>query len=284
MSTVTFQTVKRDSVFTRLDFRPKLFMVVVVTAVAFMWESPITGGAMTLLLTVGALAVGVRWKYIRTIYMVMIFFGLLLILTHGFFNKEQVLSLTGRESLTPLFTIPDDWFLIGGGLMSFEGTLYGFNALFKTLTMVLVIPIAIFTTDVNRMIIGMVKAKIPYKLTFIFSSTLRFFPLLFDEIHTIIEAQRLRGLPMEKMGPVKRVKVYAKVAIPLILTSMVESQMIEVVLQSKAFTGSPDRTYLHESLISKEDVAMFTFFGLFLVIATVSYFVWGVGRFAWLLF
>ncbi|MFP4619191.1 MAG: hypothetical protein ACLFMZ_10145, partial [Spirochaetaceae bacterium] len=131
MSTVTFQTVKRDSVFTRLDFRPKLFMVVVVTAVAFMWESPITGGAMTLLLTVGALAVGVRRKYIRTIYLVMTFFGLLLILTHGFFNKEQVLSLTGRESLTPLFTIPEGWFLIGGGLMSFEGTLYGFNALFK---------------------------------------------------------------------------------------------------------------------------------------------------------
>ncbi len=284
MSTVTFQTVKRDSFFTRLDFRPKLFMVVIVTAVAFMWESPVTGGAMTLLLTLGALAVGVRWKYIRTIYLVMTFFGLLLILTHGFFNKEQVLSLTGHEQLTPLFSIPENWFLIGGGLMSLEGTLYGFNALFKTLTMVLVIPIAIFTTDVNRMIIGMVKAKIPYKITFIFSSTLRFFPLLFDEIHTIIEAQRLRGLPMEKMGPVKRVKVYAKVAIPLILTSMVESQMIEVVLQSKAFTGSPDRTYLHESLISKEDVAMFVLFGLFFLGAVIGYFIWGFGKFSWLIF
>jgi energy-coupling factor transport system permease protein len=284
MGNVTFQTVKRDSFFTRLDFRPKLFMVVVITVVAFIWESPVMGGAMTLLLTLSALAVGVRWSYIRTIYLVMLFFGLLLIVTHGFFNKDQVMSLTGRRELTPLFIIPESWFLIGGGVMSLEGTLYGCNALFKTLTMVLVIPIAIFTTDVNRMIVGMVKAKIPYKITFIFSSTLRFFPLLFDEIQSIIEAQRLRGLPMEKMGPVKRIKVYAKVAVPLILTSMVKSQMIEVVLQSKAFTGDPDRTYLHESLMSPLDWVMMTVLVLFFVGAISSYAIWGVGRFAWMLF
>jgi hypothetical protein len=58
----------------------------------------------------------------------------------------------------------------------------GIGAVFRTLSMVLVIPIAIFTTDVNRMVIGMVKLRIPYKITFVFSSTLRFFPVLFEEI------------------------------------------------------------------------------------------------------
>ncbi len=56
----------------------------------------------------------------------------------------------------------------------------------------------------------------------------------------------MRGLAFETMGPVKRLRVYAKIAVPLILGALVKSQMLDIVLQSKAFTGSPERTYLHE--------------------------------------
>ncbi len=284
MSTVTYQTVERDSFFTRLDFRPKLFMIVCITLIAFVWESPIAGGVLTLLITVAALAAGVKWSYIRTIFTVMAFFGALLIFTHGFFNTNQVMALLRVTKLTPIFSFPEGWFLVGSATMSLEGALYGVNALFKTLTMVLIIPLAIFTTDVNRMIVGMVQARIPYKITFIFSSTLRFFPLLFEEIQSIIEAQRLRGLALEKMDPVTRVRVYAKVAVPLILGAMVKSQMLEVVLQSKAFTGDPDRTYLHESKLGKADYAVLAFFAVFLIGSLVTYFLWDVGKFGWLIF
>jgi energy-coupling factor transport system permease protein len=139
--------------------------------------------------------------------------------------------------------------------------------------------LGIFTTDVDKFIVGMVRARVPYKLAFIFSATLRFVPLLFGEIQAIIEAQRLRGLAMEKMGPIQRVRVYAKVAVPLILGAMVKSQMLEVVLQSKAFTGSPDRTYLHESVLGPADYAMMAFFALLFVAAVVAYFWLGIGKF-----
>ena len=109
-------------------------------------------------------------------------------------------------------------------------------------------------------------------------------PELFEEIQLIIEAQRLRGLAMEKMGPVKRVRVYAKVAIPLILGAMVKSQQLEVVLQSKAFTGSPERTYLHESVLTPLDWSVITVFAALFVVAAVLYFTIGFGRFGWLLY
>jgi hypothetical protein len=56
------------------------------------------------------------------------------------------------------------------------------------------------------MTVGMVRAKIPYKVVFIFSSTLRFVPLLLEEVQSIIESQRLRGLNFEKMGWLKKSK------------------------------------------------------------------------------
>ncbi len=279
MSTLTFQTVERDSFFTRLDFRPKLFMMAILTIIAFVWESPVMGGLLALAVILACLAVGVKFSYIRKLFVIMIPFYILLIVTQGFFAEELIRSRTGQTALTPIFTFPEHWWWVGGAMMSLEGVAYAMNVVFKTLTMTLVIPLGIFTTDVNTMIVGMVEARIPYKIAFIFSSTLRFFPLLFEEIQSIIEAQRLRGLAFEKMGPIKRVRVYAKVAVPLILGAMVKSQMLEVVLQSKAFSGSPDRTYLHESHLGTGDYVLFAFFALFFVAAVVAYFAWGIGRF-----
>ena len=280
MSMLKFQTVERESFFTRLDFRPKLVLMAVVTIIAFVWESPAMQAGMALVLIVVCLAVGVKFSYIRLILTVMIPFYILLLLTHGFFNIEQVKSLTGRTVLTPMFSFPRTWWLIGGGTLSREGFLYGVNVIFKTLTLTLVIPLGVFTTDVDTMIVGMVRARIPYKIAFIFSATLRFFPVLFQEISMIIEAQRLRGLAMEKMNIFQRLSVYSKVAVPLILGAMVKSQQLEVVLQSKAFSGSPNRTYLHESVLGRLDYALMTIFVILLIVAAVLYFALRLGQFA----
>ncbi|MBC8507665.1 MAG: energy-coupling factor transporter transmembrane protein EcfT [Anaerolineales bacterium] len=277
-----FQTVERDSFFSRLDFRPKLFMVAVVTIVAFVWESPMLQIGLAGTITVACLLVGVKWSYIRTILLIMIPFYALLLLTHAFFNRDQVMALRGIESVNQLsrvFTFPENWPFIGGSFATWEGLNYGFNVIFKTLTLTLIIPLAVFTTEVDNMIVGMVRAKIPYKIAFIFSSTLRFFPLLIEEFSMIIEAQRLRGLAMEKMRPIKRVRVYAKVAVPLILGALVKSQQLEVVLQSKAFSGSPDRTYLHESILRPSDYALIIFFVLFFIAAFYLLIAFGIGTF-----
>jgi energy-coupling factor transport system permease protein len=280
MSMLKFQTVERESFFTRLDFRPKLVLMAVITIIAFVWESPGMEAGLAVLLIIACLAVGVKFSYIRLILTVMFPFYILLLLTHGFFNIQQVESLTGKTALTPMFMFPKNWWLIGGGTMSWEGFLYGVNVIFKTLTLTLVIPLGVFTTDVDTMIVGMVRARIPYKIAFIFSATLRFFPVLFQEIGMIIEAQRLRGLAMEKMNIFQRLSVYSKVAVPLILGAMVKSQQLEVVLQSKAFSGSPNRTYLHESVLGPLDYALIVFFGVLLVVAAVLYFAIRLGQFA----
>lgn len=281
MGSMTFQTVERDSFFTRLDFRPKLIMMVTVTIVAFVWESPVMGALLALAVILACLAVGVKFSYIRMVFSIMLPFYILMMVTQGFFANELITALTGKtkDQFTMLFVFPENWFWVGGAGLSWEGVQYALNVVAKTLTMTLIIPLGIFTTDVNTMIVGMVKARIPYKLAFIFSSTLRFFPLLFEEIQSIIEAQRLRGLAFETMGPIKRVRVYAKIAVPLILGAMVKSQMLDIVLQSKAFSGSADRTYLHASKLGTADYLLFAFFGFFLIAALIGYVVFDIGKF-----
>ncbi len=279
-----FETVDKQSIFTRLDFRTKLLMMAVITVIAFVWESPLTGGILTLIVGTACVFAGVKLEYLTTVLKVMIPFYILIVIVMGLFNIEQVKTLLEVENLTPIFSVPKEWFWIGGLTMNQEGLIYGLNIVFKTLTMVLIIPLGIFTTDINDMVVGMVKAKIPYKIVFIFSSTLRFLPLLLEEIQGILEAQRLRGLALEKMSIIKKVTVYATIAVPLILNAMAKSQKLEVVLQSKAFSGSSKRTYLHESILTQTDYICMISFVLLFVVATILYFQWGVGKFPWLLY
>lgn len=280
MGMMKYRTVEKDSFFTRLDFRPKLLMIVIVSVVAFLWESPLLGAALGVFLIVSCLLAGLKVSYIRTLLLVMLPFYVLLLVAHGIFDEELVLNYLGQERLHYMFRFPGGGELFGAAGMSWEGFWYGVNIIFKTLSLTLVIPLGIFTTDVDRMIVGMVKSRIPYKITFIFSSTLRFFPLLFEEIGAIIQAQRLRGLAVEDMNAVRKVKVYAKVAIPLILSAMVKSQQLEVVLQSKAFSGSPDRTYLHSSDLTRTDYLLGGIFLLLFALVLVLYFLYGVGKYS----
>ena len=279
MKSLKFQAVQRDSFFTRLDFRTKLLMVAIITLLAFIWESPTTGGLLSLTVAIACLLVGVNLNYLFTVLKVMLPFYLFLLVTMGFFNIDQVKMLTGKAELTPLLILPAQWWWVGGAKMSVEGTLYGLNIIFKTLTMVLVVPLAIFTTDMNQMIVGMVRAKIPYKIVFIFSSTLRFVPLLFGEVQSIIEAQRLRGMDFENMGWWQRGRVYATVAVPLILNALAKSQKLEIVLQSKAFSGSSDRTYLYESTLGKMDYLIMASLVVLFGVAMILYGGFGIGKF-----
>ena len=277
-----FETVNKKSFFTYLDFRTKLLMIIVVTIITFLWESPFTEGLLSLVIGYGCILAGIQLNYFKKIFMFMIPFHSFILIVTGFFYIDQIKVLLNINDLTPIFILPSSWFWIGGLTMNYEGILYGLNIIFKTLNMVLIIPLGIFTTDVNDMVIGMVKMKIPYKIVFIFSSTLRFFPLLVEEIQSILEAQELRGLALNKVSFKKKAIIYLNLAVSLILNSMAKTNQIEIVLQSKSFSGSSNRTYLHESSFNNFDYLTISFLITFLMSVIFVYFWYGIGEFSWL--
>jgi len=262
----------RESPYTQLNFRSKLMVMLLATFLAFFWQSPPLTAALALVILILCLVAGIRLSYLGNVLRIMLPFYVILLITHGFWNTN-----VGR---TPIWIAPETWWLIGGRLqLTAEGLAYGFMIILRTLTLILVIPLAIFTTDLNELIVGLVRMRIPYKVAFAFSATLRFVPLLLEDIQTIIEAQRLRGLALERMNLLQRLRVYSRIAVPLILGAMTRSQQIGVVLASKAFSGSPDRTYLHESSLRTADYAVLVLcFGV-LITALVLRATIGLGRF-----
>ena len=64
---------------------------------------------------------------------------------------------------------------------------------------------------------------------------------------------------------------------------MAKTNTIDIVLQSKSFSGSSHRTYLNESLLNQSDYLTIGFLIVSLLLVIVLYIWYGVGKFSWLI-
>jgi energy-coupling factor transport system permease protein len=160
-----------------------------------------------------------------------------------------------------------------------EGLLYGFVVISRTLALILIVPVVVLTTDPNTLVVGLVRLRVPYTGAFVFSSALRFLPLVLAEAAALIEAQRLRGLALEKLGLWARGRAYARIAVPLVLGALIKSQQLEVVLQSKAFSGSAERTYLVPLELRARDRVVIGTSAMVVLLALALRFAYSVGAF-----
>lgn len=269
MTTPAFVAATRPTAFSALDFRAKLALFVAATVTAVLWNNPWLNLALAGAILATCFGVGIPGSYLRLVAKVMTPFFLILLITHGFFNVQHVQRLLGGRELTPLFRLPESLWLVGGAAFSREGALFGLNAIGKSLTFILLVPLCVFTTDPNHLVVSLVRLGLPYKLAFVVTSTLRFFPLIFDEIQAVIRTQRLRGFAPEDLSAVQRLRIYAKVAVPVILGALNKAQQTEVVLQAKGFSGSARRTYLHHPRFGTRDTA--TVLGACLLITAAAW-------------
>lgn len=247
--------------------------------ISLLWNAPLLQLGLFGLVLALSLAARISGRYLRMVLGFMLPFAGFLVLMHGFFNTVQVQRLMGGAELTWLLRFPADWAIVGGRGATLEGLLYGANVALKSLTLLLVLPLVVLTTDVDEMLAGLIQMRVPYVVAFILSSTIRFFPLLFSEAQNLIDAQRLRGLAVEKMNLLNRARIYAGTAVPLILSALMKSQQLEITLYSKAFSISPKRSNFHEIKFRVYDGIAIAWGVGALVVVLFLYVRFGIGRF-----
>ncbi|MHA1848411.1 MAG: energy-coupling factor transporter transmembrane component T family protein [Promethearchaeota archaeon] len=114
------------------------------------------------------------------------------------------------------------------------------------------------TVHPDDLALSLLTMKVPFSFTFTLSLATRFMPTLATEAQNIIDAQRSRGLELERGSLIKRVKNMIPILIPLIINSIKRAFSIAEALESKAFGAVKERTFLHELHISKRDVIIIT--------------------------
>ena len=109
----------------------------------------------------------------------------------------------------------------------------------------------------------------PNALSFTFTTAVRLVPTLAVDAQTVVDAQRSRGLELDKGNLLRRVRNYVPILIPLLLIAIRRSLELAEALESRGFPGKEGRTSLFQLKFQKTDYA---FIGICL--ATIALSIW----------
>ena len=112
------------------------------------------------------------------------------------------------------------------------------------------------TTSPDHLGLALENSRVPYEFAFAFTTAVRFVPVLAEEAQTIMDAQKARGLELEKGGLLKRIRNYIPVLIPLIVSAIRRSLELAEAMESRAWGASKKRTNLYALKLHMGDYAL----------------------------
>lgn len=173
-------------------------------------------------------------------------------------QKEWLRSLRGAIFLASfifLVNIASKFFFSGYVLTGADLE----NAAAMTLRfIVLVEAFSVFflTTSPDHLGLALEQTHVPYEFAFAFTTAVRFVPVLAEEAQTIMDAQKARGLELEKGGFLKRIRNYVPVLIPLIVSAIRRSLELAEAMESRAWGATKKRTNLYALRLHKGDFGL----------------------------
>lgn len=228
-----------DSVFHRLDPRVKFIMslYIFVSGVLFSnWMFLVASFSFVVFLLVGFGRVRLRTigVYLRPIVPLVV---IMLLLWPLFLGEGRVLVQVWRITITS-----------GGVLM-------GIAMAARILTMISATFLLLMTTQQKDIISGLTQMGLPYDYGLTLVIALRYVPTLAGMAQTITDAQRSRGLELDRGSLFERIRKYIPILAPLIVGAIRMAQELAIAIDSRAFGHGP-RTYLYKRSMRGADYAI----------------------------
>jgi energy-coupling factor transport system permease protein len=222
----------------------------------------------------------IKFVYVCAVFMAAILFGELIPLIALFLlpipfvflagvQKEWLRSLRGAAFLAGFIFIVNvaSTFFTSGYVLT-AATVE--NAVAMTLRFVVLVEsfsVFFLTTSPDHLGLALEQSRVPYEFAFAFTTAVRFVPVLAEEAQTIMDAQKARGLELEKGGLLKRIRNYVPVLIPLIVSAIRRSLELAEAMESRAWGATKKRTNLYALRLHKGDFALLAFTVVVLVVA-----------------
>jgi len=215
-----------------LDPRVKFLMTMVIFAAAVMFLD--LGPLLVIfLLQIPIVAVGEIWR-------------------------EWAKTLKGGAFLAVIIFATNllSFYFFRGRHLNSEMVLYALALTLRFIVLVTSFSVFFLTTSPDKLSLALEKARIPFEFNFAFITAIRFVPVLADEAQSIIDAQRSRGLELERGNFLARIRKYVPILLPLIINSIRRSLDQAEAMESRAFGAAARRTNLYELKMNRRDYAV----------------------------
>ena len=219
----------------RLDPRTKLFLMLGSFVAAILFSSPGPLLALLVLLLVYG-AIGRSLENMRRIWFLLLGIAVFSILSW---------AITVRGS-TPLF-----W------RVTWESLSFGVGAAIKVDGMIISGLIFLSTTRIEEIVLGLIRLRVPYRGAFAFSLGIRMVPTIIGTAMTVIEAQRSRGLDLERGGLLRRLRNHIPLLVPILLQTLRGTDQLAKALESRGFGAARERSsYLEIGFHAADVIAL----------------------------
>ncbi len=183
-------------------------------------------------------------------------------------QKEWLRSLRGATFLAAIIfgTNLIFRFIYAGYILNVQDVEYASAMTLRFVVLVESFSIFFLTTSPDHLGLALEQSHIPYEFCFAFTTAVRFVPVLAEEAQTIMDAQKARGLELEKGNFLKRIRNYIPILIPLIISAIRRSLELAEAMESRAWGAIEKRTNLYVLKIKRADYTLVLISILILVV------------------
>ena len=223
-----------------MDPRVKIFALLFLSVVVFIVQSIFVVVVMCVLFSILWSLAQLSWKswwgFAKVVLSIMLLIIVLQILFYG--DNSTAHFMFGLQIPTT------SGFMPGYGL-KWEGLEFGILLTIRFLSLILLLPMVVKTTSINQMSMGMVRLGLPYKIAYMTTTSLNIIPTFQEEIHVIMDAQKLRGMTVFEDGKkIEKFLAYPALVVPMVIGAMRRAQQMGVAMDTRAFGCYKQRTYI----------------------------------------
>lgn len=150
-----------------------------------------------------------------------------------------------------------------------EGMIFGAGMGLRLDLMVFCGLVFLATTPVEEFSYGLTRLGLPFPISFAMSLSFRLVPLFSDTVSTILDAQRARGLDIDAAGPVKKMRGYVPLLVPVFSAALRRTDQLAIALESKGFGLGKKRGSLMEHRAGVRDAVAIAVMALILAAEVV---------------
>jgi energy-coupling factor transport system permease protein len=146
------------------------------------------------------------------------------------------------------------WLQSMRGMLLYAGFIFVMNLIFGTafvqaiafsvrfLAVVSAFSLFFMTTSADDLGLALEQIHAPYTIAFTFTTAVRLVPTMAVDAQTVVDAQRSRGLELDKGNFMKRIRNYVPILIPLIISAIRRSVELAEALEARGFGATEKRT------------------------------------------
>ncbi|MHA1216902.1 MAG: energy-coupling factor transporter transmembrane component T, partial [Candidatus Thorarchaeota archaeon] len=100
---------------------------------------------------------------------------------------------------------------------------------------------------------ALIQMHVRFEFAFAMSMAMRYVPTLGQEAYAIMDAQKARGVELDKGNLLRRIRNIVPIIVPLIIVSIRRALSVAESMESRGFGACENRTYMEELHLTRRD-------------------------------